>query len=480
MAGAERSFSGAVQVADVSDFVEPASSCALGLDQGEARPRPAGEAVVGTRESRQGGDSAASSKVQISLQDCLACAGCVTSAETVLLAQQSAPALRELLSTRDRSVGVSVAEASRAALAHSLGTCTRDAALLLRRSLKRRGAFTVCEQAVPAALSRAETLAELREREHSDGPLPLLVSACPGWTCYAEASQHAHPAVPHLSSVKSPTALASELMRAAFDTDTHVTVEPCYDKKLESARPGVDAELSITTSEVLELLREDGFDDLDRESTVQALQEELQTISELCCTEPLNAAALGWRLEGEEPAVLSCAQGGRLGTSGAFALSALGFDSSRLVQKRNADMAEGRTDEGRGIAAVWGLRNVQTLLRQIKKERGKKTGGYAPKWSMVEVMACPSGCLNGGGQPQPRGDTPKAVKAYPEERVRYTQPPEVAQLELGEVAREVAKRMMGVDEIGGQRAGKVLRLREAFQAKTELADGKSAVPKMDF
>lgn len=492
-------FSGAVKVTDASDFVEPASSCALGLDQGEAQTREKSqtEAEVSVRGDR--GQKAKSTKtaVQVSLQDCLACAGCVTSAETVLLAQQSTDALIQQLQLQ--RCAVSISEASRSAIAHAVGTNAHDAALLIRRCLRRRGAIAVLEQALPAAISRLETLHELDERTHGSGSgsLPLLVSACPGWTCYAEASQHAHAAVPHLSQVKSPTGVAALLACFSFGAEQHITVEPCYDKKLETARSGVNTELSMTTSELLELMQQDGFTDAQAttpsdgscaQSTLNvALQEETHSVAQVCQSDPISAAALGWRLsEDHQLELLSSARGGRFGTSGAYALSALAYDEERLKHGRNADLAEGATDGGHGVAIVWGLRNVQTLLRQVKKEQQQKQKRKAttadipehtkaPRWSLVEVMACPSGCLNGGGQPRPRGDSPLTLKAYPSERLKHTQPPEVTHASVDQLAYKVAHQLLHV-EIGSTSAKNSLRLPQPFEARKTLADGSSAGP----
>lgn len=75
------------------------------------------------------------------------------------------------------------------------------------------------------------------------GPLPLLASSCPGWVCYAEKT-HGDYILPHISSARSPQAVQGYLVKSLLPRRLgvppsqiyHVTVMPCYDKKLEASR----------------------------------------------------------------------------------------------------------------------------------------------------------------------------------------------------------------------------------------------------
>lgn len=456
----------------MSDFVEPAQSCALGFDRGEAGPRrgegeheeegedkPEGQAGVAIKRAKrsEGVPLKPSSKaVTISLQDCLACAGCVTSAETVLLAEQSGERLRSLLASGaggEARVGASVAEASRAAAAHALGVSAREASLRLRAALRRAGAWEVAEQAVAGAISQREVLAELREREEGRGGkgLPLLVSACPGWVCYAEKGGKAQDAVPLLSEAKSPTSVASALLRRQFGATCHVSVEPCHDKKLEAARPGSATEMAATTQEALSLLSDAASSDPDEDAGAAHEEERLRR---LCLDDPHRAALLGWRLgEDGRPRLLSCCQGWRYASSGGYA-TALLAPGAEMRPARNADLAEGEARGGGRVACVWGLRNVQTMMRRLR-------GGNC-EWRLVEVMACPSGCLNGNGHPQGEDWTPSKAKRAPPERLALTEPPEVEGVPLDDVARDAARSLLTKED---------LRLPEPFVARAGLPSG---------
>ena len=96
--------------------------------------------------------------------------------------------------------------------------------------------------------------------------LPILTSACPGWVCYAEKS---HPkTLPHISKIKSPQGVMGTLVKTHLAEALgvmssqvyHCTVMPCFDKKLEAARPelmagGVlETDCVLATSEVEEML----------------------------------------------------------------------------------------------------------------------------------------------------------------------------------------------------------------------------------
>lgn len=233
--------------------------------------------------------------VALSLADCLACAGCVTSAETVLVAQQTAGVVREALA-RNRDVWAVVAPTSRTAIAQALNLSVLDAHKLilvyLYSVLKMRA---VLDTAVAERLSLLCTVDEFLTRwersasasadvNASNGTnqpcsgttqlntnpyladsitagFPMLASECPGWVCYAEKRQAA--LLPHISRTRSPqqiTAALARLVLGAVAPAFLFAVMPCYDKKLEAARAehfGADVDTVVTTAELLDMVRED-------------------------------------------------------------------------------------------------------------------------------------------------------------------------------------------------------------------------------
>ena len=162
-------------------------------------------------------------------------------------------------------------------LAQKLGLPSAEAAAeKLSHFLSSLGADLVAELRVFEDLSLLEQQREFVERVR-DGTAkrPLLTSACPGWICYAEKT-HGSWILPHISRVKSAqqlcgsyvkTRLASRVGRAPGKV-AHVTLMPCFDKKLEASRADFasedglvkDVDLVITTVEEEYMRREKGVD----------------------------------------------------------------------------------------------------------------------------------------------------------------------------------------------------------------------------
>ena len=230
--------------------------------------------------------SETSPPAQISLTDCLACSGCVTSAEAVLVSLQShAEVLNALdsqpsidLSTittehetkkHDGKVFVaSVSPQVRASLAATYGVSEAEAGCMIDQllggpqGLSTGGKFgngftwiidTNAMREASLVLGAEEVTASLQTPErpgasNDDGAStkmpkrPLISSACPGWVCYAEKT-HPH-VLQHLSRLKSPQALTGTLLKTILskrlnispDQIWHVSIMPCFDKKLEASR----------------------------------------------------------------------------------------------------------------------------------------------------------------------------------------------------------------------------------------------------
>lgn len=241
--------------------------------------------------------------------------------------------------------------------------------------------------------SQREFVRRFRAQADSKQALPVLTSACPGWICYAEKT-HGNIIIPYISTARSPQQVMGSLVKDFFarqqgvtpDKIYHVTVMPCYDKKLEASRPDFfnqehqtrDVDCVVTTGEVLKLLEEEGV-----------------SLSEL---EPAPLDSLCSSVSAQEPT------SHRGGGSGGYlehvfrhaARELFGIHVDEITYKplRNKDFQEVMLEsEGRVLlhfAAAYGFRNIQNLVQKLKR-------GRCP-YHYVEVMACPAGCLNGGGQ----------------------------------------------------------------------------------
>jgi iron only hydrogenase large subunit-like protein len=419
---------------------------------------------------------------QISLTDCLACSGCVTSAEAVLVSLQShaevlnaldsAPSLApEWLvpgltgsTTNDGRIFIaSVSPQTRASIAATYRVSEREAGYMIEQLLSgpqgiRNGGnhssrFTwivdtnvareVClmlgaEEVIESSAMEAGLEDSVGGAANAKPKRPILTSSCPGWICYAEKT-HPH-ILPHLSRLKSPQALLGTLLKTSLSSTLrippekiwHVAVMPCFDKKLEASREELtdlywndkeqegkrirDVDCVITTKELVMLAGSRGirFSDLPRTplSPADRIVFPDTTLHKFLFpkSSPRNNS-----------------QGG---TSGGYLhhilqtfLARHPGSSVRMERGRNADVAEFTVVRGNDVllktARYYGFRNIQNLVRKLKPPKksrlpggrlggtSRKPGaaaaqataaGSAPEHAYIEVMACPGGCTNGGGQ----------------------------------------------------------------------------------
>jgi iron only hydrogenase large subunit-like protein len=266
---------------------------------------------------------------------------------------------------------------------------------------------------------------------------PILTSACPGWICYAEKT---HPYVlPHLSRLKSPQALTGTLIKSVLSERYnvppsqiwHLAIMPCFDKKLEASRGELtsaawlpshdpsqekirDTDCVITAREVLHLAAARGINFASLPRTP------LSSSDRTPFPDPkLDAFLFPPSRRKNQRAVA--------GSSGGYLYHILQTYQARnpgssisVARGRNADVVEYSVVRGSETiikaARFYGFRNIQNLVRRLKPAKasrlpGGKTGvsrrpgaagaavGEGVKdYAYVEVMACPGGCTNGGGQ----------------------------------------------------------------------------------
>lgn len=245
-------------------------------------------------------------KATISLNDCLACSGCVTTAESVLIGLQSWDEVANTLAAGQKKVLVaSICPQSVASIAAAYSLTYGVAFRRLRKVFRDYGfrdlvstnvGREVCLDAASREFCDGERARRrVRSRHAAEGgegvnaaeldkvaARPLLASACPGWICYAE-KQKSH-VIPNISKVRSPqqmtgvmlkdTICAAAVAKAAGgggakigrDDVYHVAVMPCFDKKLEASRAEFavdevrDVDTVVTGAEVVAMLQERGID----------------------------------------------------------------------------------------------------------------------------------------------------------------------------------------------------------------------------
>ncbi|KAG5511389.1 hypothetical protein JKF63_07352 [Porcisia hertigi] len=514
------------------DYIAPSAACIKpslisGGGSGTADLSDSTTSTRGAVGMRRGGNVAPSSLspggaataqyadvVKISLQDCLACSGCVTTAETVLVNAQSrheiVSALLKSLSSSSRTATgctsrprlVSISSQSCASLAAYLHMSTasvyeliagfvratlstaalqdaaRNAEGAAAGSPRDAGGYEEEAKGAPLAatmdaaplafplsepqiyvidLEWAEQLsAELTAQEYNRrcrnsgsaevGPLPLIVSACPGWVCYCEKQGSA--LLPHLCPVMSAQGIAGSYAKRTVAPDMyHISIQPCFDRKLEAARdfmasPTMDRTTNATdppifytdcvlsTAELLEWMREmdsslpwrgrldtdllapvDLAGDYQKSHTDQrpreSNEEEVSTSSPPAATSSASVPAReAARLAGSG-GYHQVAIAHRLRVEGSGTVLPSSSPSSSTQSASTNMVYEVKRNHNHQIITCgalpneafcigYGFQQVQNVVRGLKKRTPAMRS-----YTFIELMACPDGCLNGGGQVRP-------------------------------------------------------------------------------
>ncbi|KAK7790273.1 hypothetical protein R5R35_012639 [Gryllus longicercus] len=422
-------FSSVLQLTDLDDFITPSQECIKPVKIEKTQVGTGAKIKIqedgGYVQVEEGGRERQLKKVEISLADCLACSGCITSAESVLISQQSQTELtrifQETKSLHEAGQGdqakliiVSLSVQPILSLASYYQLPVDEAAQRLTGYFKQLGANMVVNMNIADDFALLENQVEFIERfraaeNKENGKLPMLTSSCPGWVCYAEKT-HGQFILPYIAKTKSPqqimgslikTYLSSQLKRSPNDI-YHVTVMPCYDKKLEASRQDFfneklqshDVDCVITGIELQSMLESSGL-----------------KLSEV------DSASVDWPWSEKKPLDKEI-WGHRGSPSGGYAdhvflhaaKELIGQDLSDVHYRtlRNPDFKEVILEKDGNVvlrfAIANGFRNIQNLVQKIKRKKCD--------YHFVEVMACPSGCINGGAQLRPENaSAPKELIA---------------------------------------------------------------------
>ncbi|CDO94113.1 unnamed protein product [Kluyveromyces dobzhanskii CBS 2104] len=396
--------------ADLNDFISPGLACVKPAQAAKVEKNPSLELEVGVESNEP-------EKVSISLQDCLACAGCITSSEEILLSKQSHTVFlekwNELRSQDIRSLAVSIPPQCRLSLAnyYSMDLSSFDRCFQNFMKTKFEAKYVVGTQ-IGRSISVSRMNATLKDKLPTASG-PVLCSVCPGFVLYAEKTK------PELLSrmldVKSPQQITGSLLKQADPECYHLSVMPCFDKKLEASRDECDKEVDcvITPKEFVTMLRDQAVD-------FKSYMVDFDLSRELCPS--------GWDSDLHWLSNEGSSSGG-YAYQYLLSLQASHAQSHIItVEGKNSDVTEYRlvSDDNQVLATsskVYGFRNIQNLVRKLSQSASakkrtikvKKRGSEASrsgestgrtnsslladpaKTEFVEVMACPSGCINGGG-----------------------------------------------------------------------------------
>jgi len=325
----------------------------------------------------------------LNTSSCINCGQCIMVCPTGALHEKSHfGEVLDAINNPDKKVVVQYAPAISVSLAEAFRMkAGEDISGLLNAALRKIGFDYIFDTTFSADLTIMEESAELIRRIVNGEPMPMFTSCCPAWVKYAE--EFAADLLPNVSTCKSPQQMLGAVVKTWFaeqegikpENIYSVSIMPCTAKKFEAQRTMMtrkgltDVDAVLTTRELVDLIKMYGINirQLDPETA-------------------------------DSPMGLHSSAGKLFGASGGVMEAALRTAYFKLTGK---EMVKFRVNEIRGlngrketkirvgdleigVAVISGMANVKILLDEIRNGRNDI--------HFIEVMACPGGCIAGGGQ----------------------------------------------------------------------------------
>lgn len=322
---------------------------------------------------------------------CILCGQCVNVCPTGALMEKSEIDKLDQAKKEGKYIVVQTAPAVRAALGEEFGMPIGTSVTgKMVAALKRLGFDKVYDTNFAADLTIMEEATELLHRIKEGGQLPMITSCSPGWVNYAEYFYG--DLLGHLSSCKSPHEMEGAIIKSYFAEKQGldpknifvVSIMPCTAKKYEKERPenaskeGLkDVDCVLTTRELARLIKRSGIDFRrlpDEEFDQDLLGEYTGAGVIFGVTGGVMEAALRtayFTVTGKEHELIAFKE-------------VRGFDG---LKEAEIDLNGTKIK----VAVAHGMKNAKPLLDDIR-------AGKSP-YTFIEIMGCPGGCINGGGQP---------------------------------------------------------------------------------
>jgi len=322
--------------------------------------------------------------------ECVNCGQCASVCPTGALTPKSeVDQVWDLLADKKKTVVVQIAPAVRVGLGECFGLKPGEITTgRIVAALKQLGFDQIYDTSFAADLTVIEEGTEFLERKTEGGQLPMFTSCCPGWVKYAE--QYFPELLSNLSTCRSPQAMFGSLVKAMLPDQMNierkdlkvVAIMPCTAKKFEAQRP----EMGV-----------DGDPDVDNVLTTQELAQMIQ-----------SAGIMFDMLQPESfdmPFGFYTGAGVIFGNSGGVMEAVLRYAAEKATGKKldQVEFQQVRGDSGLReasitvngsvlkLAIVHGLRNARVVAEQVRAGKSH--------YDLIEVMACPGGCVGGAGQP---------------------------------------------------------------------------------
>lgn len=321
---------------------------------------------------------------------CVSCGQCINVCPTGALQEhRDIDSVWDALYDEEKYVVVQTAPAVRAALGEEFGNpIGTDVTGKMVTALRMLGFDKVFDTNTGADLTIMEEGTELIDRIRGGGVLPLITSCSPGWVKFCE---HNFPEmIPNLSTCKSPHEMLGAIIKSYYaekngidpDKIVVVSVMPCTAKKFESQRPELavdgraDVDFVVTTRELARMIKSIGID--------------FNAIADGKFDDPLGQSTGAGLIFGTTGGVMEAAL-----RTVADIINGVSSDSIDYMEVRGLEdgikVAEVKiADLNIRAAVAHGLGNARKLMERVKA---------GEHFDFIEIMACPGGCINGGGQP---------------------------------------------------------------------------------
>ncbi len=327
---------------------------------------------------------------------CVNCGQCTVFCPTGALREKSEiDYVWEAILDPDKVVVVQEAPALRATLGEEFGMEPGEVTVgKMYAALRRLGFDYVFDTNFSADLTIIEEANEFVHRVKEGGPLPLITSCSPGWIKFMET--YFPDVAEHVSTCKSPQQMFGALVKTYFAKEYNISPEkivsvsimPCTAKKFEARRPEMrdsgyqDVDYVLTTRELVRMIKEARIDfkNLPDEKADELMGAYTGAATIFGATGGVMEAAVRtayWMITGEN-------------------LPSVDIEAVRGMEGiKEAELEVPGVGKIK-VAVAHGLGNARKLLTKVRQELQEKGKS---EYAFIEIMACPGGCVGGGGQP---------------------------------------------------------------------------------